>query len=112
MQAMGLRKRLSHTGCQSAVIGLSGGLDSTLALLVTVKAYDLLGMEHKNIIAVTMPGFGTTDRTYQNALELARSLGTTLKEMRYASILRILDRMKRYMMLPMRMDRQGKEPRY
>lgn len=80
LQAMGLRKRLSHTGCQSAVIGLSGGLDSTLALLVTVKAYDLLGMEHKNIIAVTMPGFGTTDRTYQNALELARSLGTTLKE--------------------------------
>lgn len=80
LQAMGLRKRLSHTGCQSAVIGLSGGLDSTLALLVTVKAYDLLGMEHENIIAVTMPGFGTTDRTYQNALELARSLGTTLKE--------------------------------
>lgn len=80
LQAMGLRKRLAHTRCQSAVIGLSGGLDSTLALLVTVKAYDLLGMDHKNIIAVTMPGFGTTDRTYQNALELARSLGTTLKE--------------------------------
>lgn len=80
LQAMGLRKRLAHTGCQSAVIGLSGGLDSTLALLVTVKAYDLLGMDHKNIITVTMPGFGTTDRTYQNALELARSLGTTLKE--------------------------------
>lgn len=80
LQAMGLRKRLAHTHCQSAVIGLSGGLDSTLALLVTVKAYDLLGMDHKNIIAVTMPGFGTTDRTYQNALELARSLGTTLKE--------------------------------
>ncbi|MGN0153958.1 MAG: NAD(+) synthase [Lachnospiraceae bacterium] len=80
LQAMGLRKRLAHTGCQSAVIGLSGGLDSTLALLVTVKAYDLLGMDHRNIIAVTMPGFGTTDRTYQNALELARSLGTTLKE--------------------------------
>lgn len=80
LQAMGLRKRLAHTHCRSAVIGLSGGLDSTLALLVTVKAYDLLGMEHKDIIAVTMPGFGTTDRTYQNALELARSLGTTLKE--------------------------------
>ncbi len=80
LQAMGLRKRLAHTRCRSAVIGLSGGLDSTLALLVTVRAYDLLGMDHKDIITVTMPGFGTTDRTYQNALELARSLGTTLKE--------------------------------
>jgi len=80
LQAMGLRKRLSHTGCKTSVIGLSGGLDSTLALIVTVKAYDLLGLEHKDIIAVTMPGFGTTDRTYQNALKLARSLGTTLKE--------------------------------
>ncbi len=80
LQAMGLRKRLAHTGCQSAVIGLSGGLDSTLALLATVKAYDLLGRDHKNIITVTMPGFGTTDRTYQNALDLAKSLGTTLKE--------------------------------
>lgn len=80
LQAMGFRKRLAHTGCKTAVIGLSGGLDSTLALLVTVKAYDLLGMDHKDIIAVTMPGFGTTDRTYQNALELAKSLGTTLKE--------------------------------
>lgn len=80
IQAMGLRKRIAHTGCKTAVIGLSGGLDSTLALLVTVKAYDLLGLDHKNIITVTMPGFGTTDRTYQNALELARSLGTTLKE--------------------------------
>ena len=80
IQAMGLRKRLAHTGCKSAVIGLSGGLDSTLALLVTVKAYDLLGMDHKDIITVTMPGFGTTDRTYQNAMALARCLGTTLKE--------------------------------
>lgn len=80
LQAMGLRKRLKHIGCKTAVIGLSGGLDSTLALLVTVKAYDLLGMDHKDIIAVTMPGFGTTDRTYQNALELARCLGATLKE--------------------------------
>lgn len=80
IQAMGLRKRLAHTGCKTAVIGLSGGLDSTLALLVTVKAYDLLGMDHEDILAVTMPGFGTTDRTYQNAMELARCLGTTLKE--------------------------------
>lgn len=80
LQAMGLRKRLAHTGCKTCVIGLSGGLDSTLALLVTVKAYDLLGKDHKDILAITMPGFGTTDRTYNNALELAKSLGTTLKE--------------------------------
>ncbi|MDE6627192.1 MAG: NAD(+) synthase, partial [Lachnospiraceae bacterium] len=80
LQAMGLRKRLAHTGCRSAIIGLSGGLDSTLALLVTVKAYDLLEMDHSGIIAVTMPGFGTTDRTYQNSLKLAASLGVTLRE--------------------------------
>ncbi|MDE5777443.1 MAG: NAD(+) synthase [Lachnospiraceae bacterium] len=80
LQAMGLRKRLVHTGCRSCVIGLSGGLDSTLALLVTVKAYDLQNMPHKDIVAVTMPGFGTTDRTYQNAVSLAKSLGVTLKE--------------------------------
>lgn len=80
LQAMGLRKRLAHTGCKTCVIGLSGGLDSTLALLVTVKAYDILGYDHKGILAVTMPGFGTTDRTYQNALNLAKSLGTTIKE--------------------------------
>lgn len=80
LQAMGLRKRLAHTGCKSCVIGLSGGLDSTLALLVTVKAYDLLQRDHKDILAVTMPGFGTTDRTYRNALDLANSLGVTLKE--------------------------------
>lgn len=80
LQAMGLRKRLAHTGSKTCVIGLSGGLDSTLALLVTVKAYDLLGKDHKDILAVTMPGFGTTDRTYQNALELAKALGTTIKE--------------------------------
>ncbi len=88
LQAMGLRKRLAHTGCQSAVIGLSGGLDSTLALLATVKAYDLLGRDHKNIITVTMPGFGTTDRTYQNALDLAKSLGTTLKEISIVNAVR------------------------
>ena len=80
LQAMGLRKRLAHTGCKTCVIGLSGGLDSTLALLVTVKAYDLLGKDHKDILAITMPGFGTTDRTYQNALELAKALGTTIRE--------------------------------
>ena len=77
---MGLKKRLAHIHCQNAVIGLSGGLDSTLALLVTVRAFDLLGMDRKKITAVTMPCFGTTDRTYQNACMLSERLGTTLKE--------------------------------
>lgn len=80
IQAMGLKKRLEHTNSKSAVIGISGGLDSTLALLVTVKAFDLLGLERENIIAVTMPCFGTTDRTYQNAVSLTKKLGATLKE--------------------------------
>ncbi len=80
IQAMGLKKRLEHTGCKSAVIGISGGLDSTLALLVTVRAFDLLGIEHKNIAAVTMPGFGTTDRTYDNAVNLIKCLGAEFIE--------------------------------
>lgn len=80
MQAAGLKKRLSHTNCRSAVVGVSGGLDSTLALLVTVKAFDLLNIPRKNILAVTMPGFGTTDRTYDNALSMIRSFGVTLRE--------------------------------
>ena len=80
IQANGLKKRYEHTGCKSAVIGVSGGLDSTLALLVTVRAFDLLGLERKDIIAVTMPCFGTTDRTYDNACILAKTLGCTLKE--------------------------------
>ena len=80
IQAMGLKKRLAHIHCQNAVIGLSGGLDSTLALLVTVRAFDMLKMDRKKITAVTMPCFGTTDRTYNNACELSRCLGTTLKE--------------------------------
>lgn len=80
IQAMGLKKRLAHTHCNSAVIGISGGLDSTLALLVTAKAFDLLGMERSGIVAVTMPCFGTTDRTYQNACTLTHKLGATLKE--------------------------------
>ncbi len=80
IQAYGLKKRLEHTNCQCAVIGISGGLDSTLALLVTCKAFDLLSIDRKGIITVTMPCFGTTDRTYQNALALAEYLGTTLKE--------------------------------
>lgn len=80
MQAYGLKKRLEHTGCTSVVVGISGGLDSTLALLVTVRAFDLLGIPHENIRAVTMPGFGTTDRTYDNAVELIHALGAGFKE--------------------------------
>ena len=80
IQAMGLKKRLEHTHCKTAVIGISGGLDSTLALLVTVRAFDLLGMSHSNIVAVTMPGFGTTDRTYDNAVKLIQCLGAEFKE--------------------------------
>ena len=80
IQAMGLKKRLAHIHCQNAVIGLSGGLDSTLALLVTVRAFDMLGMDRSKITAVTMPCFGTTDRTYNNACQLSECLGATLKE--------------------------------
>ena len=75
IQAHGLAKRLAHTRSRRAVIGLSGGLDSTLALLVAVRAFDLLGLPRDGVIAVTMPGFGTTDRTYNNACELARTVG-------------------------------------
>ena len=80
IQAMGLKKRMSHIHCQKAMVGLSGGLDSTLALLVMVKAFDLLNRDHKDIVAVTMPGFGTTDRTYDNAVSLIKSLGATFRE--------------------------------
>jgi len=77
IQAMGLLGRLKHTGCRCAVIGISGGLDSTLALLVTVRAFDRLGIDRKGILAVTMPGFGTTDRTYANAWNMMKRLGVT-----------------------------------
>jgi NAD+ synthase (glutamine-hydrolysing) len=80
IQAMGLKKRLAHTHCKSAVIGISGGLDSTLALLVTARAFDMLHLDRKGICAVTMPCFGTTDRTYQNACKLTEQLGATLRE--------------------------------
>ena len=80
IQAMGLKKRLAHTHCRHAVVGISGGLDSTLALLVTVRAFDMLDMDRSQIVAVTMPCFGTTDRTYHNACELVRRLGATLEE--------------------------------
>lgn len=80
IQSCGLKKRYQHTGCQKAVIGVSGGLDSTLALLVTVRAFDMLGLPRKNIIGVTMPCFGTTDRTYENACKLVKVLEATLEE--------------------------------
>ena len=80
IQASALAKRLEHTNLKKAVIGISGGLDSTLALLVVVKTFKLLGIDNKNIIAITMPGFGTTDRTYNNALTLCKELGTDLRE--------------------------------
>ena len=80
IQAMGLKKRMQHAHCTSAVVGISGGLDSTLALLVTAKAFDMLGLERSKIESVTMPCFGTTDRTYQNACTLTKKLGATLKE--------------------------------
>lgn len=80
IQSIGLKKRLAHTGAKTAVIGISGGLDSTLALLVTVRAFDMLKLSRAGIIAVTMPGFGTTDRTYQNAVSMIESLGVTFRE--------------------------------
>ncbi len=80
IQAMGLKKRLAHIGCKNVVIGISGGLDSTLALLVAVRAYVLLGLDMSGIHAVTMPGFGTTDRTYDNAVKMIKSLGCTFHE--------------------------------
>lgn len=80
IQAASLAKRLEHTRCKKAVVGISGGLDSTLALLVIVKTFELLKLDKKNIVTITMPGFGTTDRTYNNAIELCNELGTDLRE--------------------------------
>ena len=80
IQVMGLAKRLIHTNCKTVVVGISGGLDSTLALLVCVKTFDKLGLSRKGIVGITMPGFGTTDRTYNNALHLMSSLGITTHE--------------------------------
>jgi len=80
IQVMGLAKRMQHTGSKTAVIGVSGGLDSTLALLVIVKTFDKLQLSRSGIIGVTMPGFGTTDRTYNNAMKLMQALGITIKE--------------------------------
>ena len=80
IQAMGLKKRIKHTGVKHVVLGISGGLDSTLALLVCVEAFKMLNYDYQGIIAVTMPCFGTTDRTYQNACKLTKNLGATLLE--------------------------------
>lgn len=80
IQVAGLAQRLLHTGAKAAVIGISGGLDSTLALLVCVKTFDKLGLSRKGILGITMPGFGTTDRTYQNALDLMKALGISTRE--------------------------------
>lgn len=80
IQAMGLKKRLEHTGCSHVVLGISGGLDSTLALLVAARAFDMLDIPRSQIHAITMPCFGTTDRTYQNACQMTRKLGASLKE--------------------------------
>lgn len=89
IQSMGLKKRLEHTRCKCAVVGISGGLDSTLALLVTVQAFDRLKLLREQIYAVTMPGFGTTDRTYENALSLIRCLGAKLIEVDIKEAVRI-----------------------
>lgn len=80
IQIAGLAQRLLHTGAKTAVIGISGGLDSTLALLVCVKTFDKLGLSRKDILGITMPGFGTTDRTYHNAIDLMNSLGVSIRE--------------------------------
>lgn len=84
IQVMGLAKRLVHTHSKHVVIGVSGGLDSTLALLVCTKTFDKLGYDRKGIFGVTMPGFGTTDRTYRNAVKLMTSLGVTIREISIA----------------------------
>jgi NAD+ synthase (glutamine-hydrolysing) len=80
IQALGLKKRLEHIGAKSAVIGISGGLDSTLALLVCVRAFDMLSLDPAGIHAITMPAFGTTDRTYRNAVAMSKALGCSLQE--------------------------------
>ena len=89
IQAMGLKKRIEHTHCSHPVVGISGGLDSTLALLVMAKTLDLLGRDRKDIFAVTMPGFGTTDRTYQNACQMVNILGATLMEVPIAEAVKV-----------------------
>ena len=88
IQSLGLAKRLKHTHAHHLVIGISGGLDSTLALLIAVHTFDLLGLDRKGIVGITMPGFGTTDRTYNNALVLMQQLGVTIREIPIAAAVR------------------------
>lgn len=88
IQVAGLAKRLVHIGCKNVVLGISGGLDSTLALLVCVRTFDKLGWDRKGIVGITMPGFGTSDRTYQNALDLMKALGITMREISIANSVR------------------------
>lgn len=89
IQSEGLAKRIVHTHCQTVIVGISGGLDSTLALLVCVHAFDRLGRDRKGIVGITMPGFGTTDRTYQNAVRLMKNLGITTREISIAEACRV-----------------------
>lgn len=89
IQVHGLSKRLVHTGCKHVVVGVSGGLDSTLALLVAVKTFDKLGLSRSQIVGITMPGFGTTDRTYRNAVDLIGMLGVTLREISIVDAVRL-----------------------
>ena len=84
IQSCGLAKRVAHTNSKNLIIGISGGLDSTLALLISVYTFDKLGLDRKGIVGVTMPGFGTTDRTYHNAISLMKNLGITIKEINIA----------------------------
>ncbi len=80
IQTQGLAKRVTHTNCETLVVGISGGLDSTLTLLVCAKTFDLLNKSHRGIVGITMPGFGTSDRTYTNAIRLMEELGVTIRE--------------------------------
>ena len=89
IQTYGLMKRIKHTGTKTAVIGISGGLDSTLALIVAVRAFDKLGLSREGVIGVTMPGFGTTDRTYDNAVSLIHELGISFKEINISEAVRL-----------------------
>lgn len=89
IQSEGLATRIAHTHSKNVVLGISGGLDSTLALLVCVNAFDRLGLDRKGIVGITMPGFGTTDRTYTNAISLMQSLGITIREISIADAVNV-----------------------
>ena len=116
IQAAGLEKRYLHTKLQKAVLGISGGLDSALALLVTVKAFDSLGIPRKNIIAVTMPGFGTTNQSYHIAIELMQSMGVEIREINITQAclqhFKDIDMTPPFMMSPMKMFKPGKEHKF